>query len=338
MNTTAKHLSFVFVFFLLPISLALGQTDVRTVYLKDGTTIQGKIVAQDDSTLVLETQYGTLEIRRTSILREELAKELLPKPKTSETQIIYLKDGTTVTGFVTFESADSLSVETGYGTMKIPRSSVKRIGTRPVPPGERPPPFEPEPERTVMPAPVREKNSSLFLSGGASFPSKPKEFTDYWEMGFNVGGGFGFDLTPSLSILALAEYNNLPFNKDQFLKDFGFSSYGISLSGGAASILTVTGSLKILLNPSSSASTVYVLGGIGFFQVSTSDIKVSYQGRTETAQGTKESAFSAHFGAGVDIPVGAETYIFLQGSYGMGFTKDEGTYYIPLKFGMRMKI
>jgi opacity protein-like surface antigen len=338
MNIIIKYPLFVSGFFLLLIVFASAQTDIKTIYLKDGTTIQGKIVAQDDSTLVLETQYGTLEIRKANILRQELAKQLLPKPKALETQIICLKDGTTVTGFVTFESADSLSVETGYGTMKIPRSSVKRIGTKPVPQKERPSPVEPEPERTVMPTPVREKNSSLFLSGGVSFPSKPKEFTDYWKMGFNVGGGFGFDLTPSLSILALADYNSLPFDEDQFLKDLGLSSYGISLSGGAASILTVTGSLKILLNPSSSASTVYVLGGIGFFQVSTSDIKVSYRGTTETAQGTKESAFSAHFGAGVDIPVAGETYIFLQGSYGMGFTKDEGTYYIPLKLGMRMKI
>jgi opacity protein-like surface antigen len=338
MDTLTKRSLFSLVSFLLLTVFASGQAEIKTVYLKDGTTIQGKIVAQDDSTLVLETQYGTLEIRRTSILREELAKQLPAKPKPKEAQTVYLKDGTTVKGVITFESADSLTVETGYGSMKIPRSSVIRIGSKLSPKSERPSPVEPERNAPVLHTPVGEKKTCLYFSGGLSFPSKPKEFTDYWNMGFNVGGGFGFDLTPSLSILGLAEYNNLSFNKDQFLRDFGFSSYGISLSGGAASILTVTGSLKILLNPSTSESRVYVLGGIGFFQVSTSDVQVSYQGRTETAQGTKESAFSAHFGAGVDIPVGAETYIFLQGSYGMGFTKDEGTNYIPLKLGVRMKI
>jgi hypothetical protein len=52
-------------------STTFGQTDVKTLHLKDGSTIQGRIVAQDDSTLVVETQYGTLEIQRTSILNQE---------------------------------------------------------------------------------------------------------------------------------------------------------------------------------------------------------------------------------------------------------------------------
>jgi hypothetical protein len=66
---------------LLGISSAttFGQTEVKTFYLKDGSTIQGKIIAQDDSTLVVETPYGTLEIQRTNILNQQSGEHTLGK-------------------------------------------------------------------------------------------------------------------------------------------------------------------------------------------------------------------------------------------------------------------
>jgi opacity protein-like surface antigen len=319
-------------------STLFGQTEVNTIHLRDGTIIQGRILAQDDSTLVVETQYGTLEIRRTSILREELAKQLPTTPKPKEAQTVYLKDGTTVKGVITFESADSLTVETGYGSMKIPKSSVYHVGSKPTPQREGVPPVRPQRDTGVLRTPARENNSYLYFSGGMSFPLKPDAFSDHWEMGFNIGAGFGFEIAPPLSLLALVDYNYLPFNKDQFLKDLGFSGSNVSVSGHATSILTVTGGIKILVTPSSSEPEVYLLGGIGFFRVSISKGTTLYQGRTGTLCERNESAFSAHFGAGVDVPVGEVTYIFLQASYGIGFTKVEATNYMPLKFGVRFKV
>jgi hypothetical protein len=172
MNTTAKYLSFAFAFFLLPLTLALGQTDIKTVYLKDGTTIQGKVVAQDDSTLVLETQYGTLEIRRANILKQELAKQLPAEPKASEAQIIYLKDGTTVIGFVTLEGPDSLSVETGYGSIKIPKSSVSHIGSKLHPQREKSSPERELPRETRAPQTAETEEVFAQVQVPEEYPAK----------------------------------------------------------------------------------------------------------------------------------------------------------------------
>lgn len=124
MNTIIKHPLFSLVSFLLLTVFASGQAEIKTVYLKDGTTIQGKIVAQDDSTLVLETQYGTLEIRRANILRQELAKQLRAKPKVSEAQTIYLKDGTTIKGTIVAQTESTQVAQTEYGTLRIKRSDI----------------------------------------------------------------------------------------------------------------------------------------------------------------------------------------------------------------------
>lgn len=69
---------------LLGISSAttFGQTEIKTFCLKDGGTIQGRIVAQDDSTLVVETQYGTLEIQRATILNQQSSRQT-PEESTS---------------------------------------------------------------------------------------------------------------------------------------------------------------------------------------------------------------------------------------------------------------
>jgi hypothetical protein len=63
-------------------STIFAQTEVKVLHLRDGSTIQGKIVAQDDSTLVLETSYGTLEIQRTNILNQEPSMQTPGKPIT----------------------------------------------------------------------------------------------------------------------------------------------------------------------------------------------------------------------------------------------------------------
>jgi|GEM_PF-4602791 len=107
------------------ISECLAQSDIKDFYLKDGTIIQGKVIAQDDSIMVVDTQYGTIEIQRNNIIRMEQPKESQIKIKKSESTTIYLTDGTTIKGVVTYESEDSLSIETDYGVMNISKLSIK---------------------------------------------------------------------------------------------------------------------------------------------------------------------------------------------------------------------
>ena len=44
----------------------------QTLYLRDGVVVQGKIVAENDSMVVLDTRYGTLTIQRTMLARSDM--------------------------------------------------------------------------------------------------------------------------------------------------------------------------------------------------------------------------------------------------------------------------
>lgn len=183
-----------------------------------------------------------------------------------------------------------------------------------------------------------EKKLVLSLSGGLSFPSQPQDFSDYWNMGFNVGAGIGYSFSPSLSLGGSFDYSNFSFDADALLHKAGFAGYGISISGGSASIITVHANLKFSLIPQGASVSPYLLGGLGFFSLSASDVKVSYQGLNATVSPGSESAFSIHFGAGLDIPIAQTTDLFLQLAYGIGFTEDKSTNYLPVKSGVFFKL
>lgn len=183
-----------------------------------------------------------------------------------------------------------------------------------------------------------EKNFDLYFSGGLSFPSKPQAFADYWKMGLNFGGGLGFDLSPSISIVGFVDYNNFAFDEKGLLQSIGLSGSGVLINGGSASIFTISGNLKILFNATPRVTTAYFIGGAGFFSVSTADVKVTYQGVSASVKGESESALSFHLGAGIEVPVGETTNIYVEGQYGIGLTKNESTNYIPVKLGVKLKI
>jgi hypothetical protein len=183
-----------------------------------------------------------------------------------------------------------------------------------------------------------EHNASFMFGGGLSFPSQPRLFSDYWKMGFNIGAGFDNRLSQTLSLEGTFEYNNFAFDDEGFLKDYGFSGYGVTIEGGSATIFSVLAGLKANLIPIDKPVSPYFLGEMGIFSLSTSDMTVSGPGGSMTGKGSSESAFTVVFGAGLDFVAGETTTVFIQAAYGLGFTKNESTNYIPLKAGLRINL
>jgi hypothetical protein len=181
-----------------------------------------------------------------------------------------------------------------------------------------------------------EKRATLSLSGGVSFPSQPSVFSDYWKMGFNFGASLGYALSPFLTIGGSFDYNNFAFDEEGFLKNLGASGYGITVSGASASIISVMGNLKVSLTPASVSP--YFFGGLGFSRISLSDATISGGGESATVKFGSNSVFSVLFGAGLDIPAGKATKVFLQGAYGIGFKENGNTNYLPVKFGVALKL
>lgn len=185
--------------------------------------------------------------------------------------------------------------------------------------------------------PQTEKTTDIFFNGGLSFPSKPKSFSDYWKMGFNFGGGISFPLSGSISLVGSIDYNTFSFDEDSFLKSLGYSGTGLSVTGGSASIFTIMGNVKVSMNTTPNSVAPYIIGGLGFFSISTADATVAYMGERATVDGDSESAFSLLIGSGIEIPAGIST-LFIEGKYSIGFTKNESTSFIPLKVGIKLKI
>ncbi len=182
-----------------------------------------------------------------------------------------------------------------------------------------------------------QSTKEVFFNAGAAIPSKPEVFSDYWKMGFNVGGGVGFSISKNTTLSGSIDYSSFGIDEDGVLKSNGLSNTGVSISGGAASILTIMGNAKILLTSDASNIAPYIVGGLGFFNISTNDIKIAYMGDVDVLEGSSELAFSLLLGAGFQFPIGNSS-IFLEGNYHIGFTEGSSTAFFPIKVGLRMKI
>jgi len=181
----------------------------------------------------------------------------------------------------------------------------------------------------------------LLVFAGLSFPAGPESFSDNWKMGFNFGGGLAYPLTSEFFLVGSFEYNNFAFDGDGFLRRYGATGLGITITGGSASIISITGSLKRSFPLPGSASP-YVFGGGGFFHLSLSDVTISGGGTSSKVEGGSKSALSGSLGAGIDIAAGKSAMFFLEGKFELGFTADEDdggrTMHLPLRGGLRIRL
>lgn len=182
----------------------------------------------------------------------------------------------------------------------------------------------------------REKD--IYLDFGISFPSRPPAFADTWKIGPNIGGRVGLILSPPLSLLGSIEYNRFALDGPKFLERVGLNNLGLSVSGGSISILALMGALKTSLWMSEKKISPYLLVGSGFMRLSTVAGTVSRDSVSSSSGGESESALAIHIGAGVDIPLGENTGIFIEGRYGFGFIKNEMTNYVPINLGLRIAV
>lgn len=176
---------------------------------------------------------------------------------------------------------------------------------------------------------------TFYANSGLSIPAAPSLFYNYWKMGFNGGGGIGYAITPNLTIRGYVDYNNFAFDAEGFLEHEGYTDLGVTVVGGSISILVVSANLKAAFIPGDVAVSPYFTGGGGYFNISASDVTATNAfGQTLTASFESESAFSAFFGIGFDIPINEQLAAFVEGKYAIGLTEGENTQYFPINVGV----
>ena len=89
--------------------LALGEV----IYLKDGTSIKGKIVEVESDTLVVDTDYGRVRIPKDKILRIDYSDEAKPPPAAARDTLRYqsTEAGTLSVSFDSFRFTSRIVVE-----------------------------------------------------------------------------------------------------------------------------------------------------------------------------------------------------------------------------------
>ena len=171
-------------------------------------------------------------------------------------------------------------------------------------------------------------------SGGSSFPVGPSDFKDNWKMGYNAGAGVIINLLGILTVEGEADYNTFALDSDKMLKSIGFSNPGISISGGNLTALSFMANLKLYLIPKISPLTVYLFGGGGLTSMKADEVKVTYQGNTQSFPGTdNQNKVGIQVGAGAQFGIGS-TAVFVEAKYVNVFTTDKNTSFAPIKAGL----
>ena len=159
--------------------------------------------------------------------------------------------------------------------------------------------------------------------------------------GFGYGGGVHLDvnLPVLLSFRLQGDYVRISPDegKYQTLASSvipGSVPSDFKVEGGAVNIWSAHANVKSTFLPLPIVSP-YITGGIGFANLSTSDITVTYRGVPGTAPGfAGQTKFSANVGAGADLKVGITLYI--EARYTWIFTEGETSTYIPISVGVTL--
>jgi hypothetical protein len=102
--------------FILIIIFVSSVSLADTVFLKDGKSLEGKVVSQNESEVELRTEYGTLTIPRSDIERVDI-----------EPAKLTFKDGRSLHGEIVSESRSELKLKTKYGDLTIPKTELEDI-------------------------------------------------------------------------------------------------------------------------------------------------------------------------------------------------------------------
>jgi opacity protein-like surface antigen len=201
--------------------------------------------------------------------------------------------------------------------------------------------------------------TAIKLNTGLNVPSSTKYFSDYWGASYNFGGGIDVYLNSQLSLQGYIDYNHFPFDDEKVFAALG--DPGTISSGGAINILNLSANLKYNLIDISQKVSPYILGGIGYVNLSLTDLVYTYRsGGARTIGAESVGALSLNFGFGVEYVISSEISIFADARYVLGFTEgsivrftsnnvyeidDKGAYslkdntnYIPLRAGISFSL
>jgi opacity protein-like surface antigen len=180
--------------------------------------------------------------------------------------------------------------------------------------------------------------ANIYIGAGLSFPERPINFSSFYNMGYNVGGGIGFPLSPSLAIVGDFSYNTFQFDQSNFHTELGFNSMRVTPANTSISMSTITANIKFTFNQRPRAAIAYIIVGIGYVDISASKSTISGPEYFAFASGSSKADFYAQAGSGVAFPLTRTTRIFLEAKFADAFTSGSITTFVPIRAGFIVRI
>jgi len=102
----------ILAFLYINIAVIFSQ-DAKEFYLKSGDRVSGTISGETDSTYTLETEFGTVTLRKTDVQPDEV--------------VIYLNSGDKIKGVLILESTEGFKIKSQLGELFIERNKVDGV-------------------------------------------------------------------------------------------------------------------------------------------------------------------------------------------------------------------
>jgi len=171
----------------------------------------------------------------------------------------------------------------------------------------------------ISTAAFSQPDSHPYFFGGASIPSEPTEFNEYWNVGFIGGVGYLINHSERLDLGGEIFYSRNGFKGEKFLEYFVGSSSDWDISGGGANIIAANGFVNFKFN-----NQFNVSGGGGLYNFSFSKFEATYKmgGYSSKVESNPDSKTKFGLNAGVNISFGK---LGVRGKIHNIFTEEEST-------------
>lgn len=182
-----------------------------------------------------------------------------------------------------------------------------------------------------------ENKTEFYFNGGLSFPLQPRHMKEYLFMGYNIGLGFGYVSSQSISLIGSFDYNIFSINEENLLRDMELGDFNLNINHNSQRIISFYGNLKYSIVSQPQSFSPYVIGGIGWMRISDGSVRLFLTDANRLIIFSvieAQSVFSVLFGGGFEMSNFGLLKIFIQGTYRIGFTEHENTNYLQMKVGM----
>lgn len=165
------------------------------------------------------------------------------------------------------------------------------------------------------------KPFSLYVGAGGSVPSG--DFGDAYKFGFHAVGGVGFKIMPALELVPKVEFHAFSIDKSNYLG---------TVDGGNARVLMFGGDVRYAFPLPTPGMKPFILGGIGFANLSQSDLTLDGIQQPSSESTTK---FYFNVGGGLEFGAGPVMSLFVQARYVSVSTDLIKSNYIPVTVGIK---